>query len=91
MSASVPAPPTTTATGKLARLGSFCGRHAVWVVVAWLVLLVGTLVGRHIVAPVFNNQITLAGSQSAKGADLLTASDPVAAAPNGLVVFHTSS
>ncbi|MEV6009784.1 MMPL family transporter [Streptomyces sp. NPDC051976] len=89
MSASAPAP--TPTTGKLGRLGAFCARHSVWVIVVWLVLLVGALAGRHIVDPTFSNQITLSGSQSATGADLLTASDPTAAAPNGLVVFHTGS
>ena len=87
MTSSPPEPPA----GRLARLGAFCGRHAPWVIGLWLVLLVAALTGRDIVGPTFSDQISLPGSQSDTGADLLTASDPVAAAPNGLVVFHVGS
>jgi RND superfamily putative drug exporter len=78
-------------TGRLGRLGSFCGRHPLWVIAAWLVLLVAALTGRNIVAPTFSDQLTLSGSQSDQGAALLTASDPAAGAPTGLVVFHVGS
>ncbi|MBY8879012.1 MMPL family transporter [Actinacidiphila acidipaludis] len=87
----LPDPAPDAPTGRLARLGAFCGRHAVGVIACWIVLLVAALAGRAIVGPTFNDQITLSGSQSAKGSDLLSASDPAAAAPSGLVVFHTGS
>jgi RND superfamily putative drug exporter len=85
------APAPEAPDGKLARLGGFCARHALWVIAAWLVLLIAALGGRHIVGATFSDQITLPGSQSDTGGDLLTASDPAAAAPNGLVVFHTGT
>ncbi|MGW5352318.1 MMPL family transporter [Streptomyces sp. NPDC004031] len=86
-----PVPGPHPPAGRLARLGGFCARHAGWVVLVWLAVMAAALAGRHIVAPTFSDQITLPGTQSDTGADLLTASDPAAAAPNGLVVFHTPS
>ena len=89
-----PSPPgarSGTRPGGLGRLGAFCGRHPVWVVAAWLVLLVLALGGRHAVAPTFSDRISLPGSQSDRGADLLKTSEPGAAAPNGKVVLHVGS
>jgi len=87
----LPDPAPEVPSGRLARLGTFCGRHAGWVIACWLVLLVAALAGRAVVGPTFSDQISLSGSQSAKGTALLTTSDPAAAAPSGLVVFHTGS
>jgi RND superfamily putative drug exporter len=83
--------PVPGLTGRLARLGAFCAGHALWVVACWLVLLVAALAGRDVVGPVFSDQLTLPGSQSDTGADLLRVSDPAAAAPTGLVVFHVGT
>ena len=92
---SSPSPAVPSAPGSrlggLGRLGAFCGRHPVWIIAVWLVLLVLALGGRHVVGPTFSNKISLPGSQSNQGADLLTASDPTAAAPNGKVVLHVGS
>lgn len=85
------APSPAAGAGRLAGLGAFCARHAVQVVALWLVVLVAALLGRHIVGATFSDQLTLPGSQSDTGAGLLQASDPAAAAPSGLVVFHTGS
>lgn len=89
MSSLAPAPEAPA--GKLAGLGGFCARHALRVIAVWLVLLVAALGGRHIAGATFSDQITLPGSQSDTGGDLLKASDPAAAAPDGLVVLHTGS
>ncbi len=85
------ASPSDVPAGRLSRLGTFCARHAVWVIAFWLLILVAALAGREIVDPAFSDQLTLSGSQSDRGGDLLSASDPTAGAPNGLVVFHTDS
>ncbi|MGW1893650.1 MMPL family transporter [Streptomyces sp. NPDC002004] len=85
------APPVTASPSRLGRLGAFCARHPVWVIGVWLVLLVAALAGRHAVGPVFSDEVSLPGSRSTQGADLLKASDPAAGAPNGRVVFHVSS
>lgn len=57
--------------GRLGRRGSFCGRHPVWVIACWPALLVAALTGRDVVAPTFSDELTLSGSQSEQGADLL--------------------
>lgn len=77
--------------GALARIGRFCARRPALVIGAWLLLLASALVGRHFAAPVFSDQITLPGTQSKTGADLLAASEPRAGQPNGKVVFHVDS
>lgn len=75
----------------LARIGGFCARRPVMVMAVWLLVLTGALVGRHFAAPVFSDQISLPGTQSHTGADLLAESEPGVGQPNGKVVFHTGS
>ncbi|WP_435174174.1 MMPL family transporter [Actinacidiphila sp. bgisy145] len=75
----------------LGRLGAFCARHPVWVVASWLVVLLAGLAGRNVVGAVYSDQVSLPGTQSARGADLLKASDPTAGDPSGRVVFHVGS
>lgn len=76
---------------RLGRLGGFCARHPVWVIAVWLILLFTALAGRSAVGPVFSDQVSLPGSQSATGAALLATSDPAAGHPSGLVVFHVDT
>ena len=87
----MPSSPRRTKPSGLSRLGAFCARHPVWVIAVWLVLLVAALAGRHVVSPTFSDQVSLPGSQSNTGADLLKASEPAAGNPTGRVVFHVSS
>ncbi|MFE9454596.1 MMPL family transporter [Streptomyces sp. NPDC006739] len=75
----------------LGRLGGFCARHATAVIVAWLLVLVAALAGRHLAAPTFSDQVSLPGTASHTGADLLATSMPEAGRPGGKVVFHTNS
>src|SRR5262249_4319948 len=77
--------------GALARIGGFCARRPVLVISVWLLVLAGALVGRHFAAPVFSDQITLSGTQSKTGGDLLAKSEPRAGDPSGKVVFHVDS
>ncbi|WP_244162970.1 MMPL family transporter [Streptomyces bungoensis] len=77
--------------GRLGRLGGFCARHPATVLAAWLLVLVAALAGRHIAAPTFSDQVSLPGTPSHTGADLLAGSMPAAGRPNGKVVFHTGS
>ncbi|MFF8427747.1 MMPL family transporter [Streptomyces sp. NPDC016566] len=77
--------------GGLGRLGRFCARHPATVVAAWLLVLVAALVGRHLAAPTFSDQVSLPGTASHTGADLLAASMPEAGRPSGKVVFHADS
>ncbi|OIJ62622.1 transporter [Streptomyces mangrovisoli] len=75
----------------LGRLGGACARHPVLVVAAWLLVLVAALAGRHLAAPTYNDQVSLPGTASHTGADLLARSLPEAGRPGGKVVFHTDS
>ncbi|BBB02079.1 putative integral membrane export protein [Actinacidiphila reveromycinica] len=77
--------------GGLGRIGAFCACHPVRVVAVWLVLLVLALGGRHVVGPTFSDKVSLPGSSSDRGADLLRTSDPAAGATTGKVVLHVGS
>ncbi|MES4893117.1 MMPL family transporter [Streptomyces sp. NPDC096012] len=75
-------------SGGLGGLGARCARHPVVVIASWLLILATALAGRHLAAPAFSDQISMPGTPSHTGADLLTGSMPRAGAPNGKVVFH---
>ncbi|MGW1811327.1 MMPL family transporter [Streptomyces sp. NPDC002078] len=86
-----PATDFVAARRLLGRLGAFCARHPAAVIAAWLLVLVAALAGRHLAAPTFSDQVSLPGTASHTGADLLATSMPEAGRPGGKVVFHTSS
>ncbi|WP_037913513.1 MMPL family transporter [Actinacidiphila yeochonensis] len=75
-------------SGPLGRLGSSCARHPVRVVVVWVLVLLAALAGKRAVGAEFSDQVTLPGTQSNHGAELLKASDSGAADPSGKIVFH---
>ncbi|MEV6833966.1 MMPL family transporter [Streptomyces sp. NPDC051133] len=72
-------------------LGRFCARHPAAVVAVWLLVLLAAVAGRHLAAPTFSDQVSLPGTASATGADLLSASMPRAGRPSGKVVLHAGS
>ncbi|MFD6924654.1 MMPL family transporter [Streptomyces sp. NPDC059944] len=75
----------------LHRTGAFCARHPLWVIAVWLLLLAAAFTGRHAVGASYGDEVSLPGSQTDVGADLLERSDPAAGAPNGKVVLHAAS
>ncbi|MFI9808644.1 MMPL family transporter [Streptomyces sp. NPDC052301] len=77
--------------GGLGGLGRFCARHPAAVVAVWLLVLLVALAGRHFAAPTFSDQVSLPGTASATGADLLAGSMPQAGRPSGKVVLHAGS
>ncbi|GAA2479736.1 MMPL family transporter [Actinocorallia cavernae] len=77
--------------GPLGRLGGRCARHPLTVIAVWLLILVAALTGRHLVGPVFSDQVSLPGTASHTGADLLARSLPQAGRPSGKIVFHTGT
>ncbi|MER6345085.1 MMPL family transporter [Streptomyces sp. NPDC001595] len=83
--------PLTPHRPPLHRIGAFCARRPVTVIAIWLVILVAVLLGRHTAAAIYSDEVSLPGSHTEQGADLLRASEPDLAAPNGKVVFHVSS
>ncbi|MFJ8032491.1 MMPL family transporter [Streptomyces sp. NPDC096032] len=88
-----PRPPAgpEPAPGRLSRLGAHCARHPAAVVAVWLLVLAAALAGRHLADPTFSDQVSLPGTPSHTGADLLARSLPDAGRPNGKVVLHTGS
>ncbi|MBJ6999387.1 MMPL family transporter [Streptomyces sp. CRPSP2-6A1] len=77
--------------GPLGRLGGRCARHPLTVIAVWLLILVAALTGRHLVGPVFSDQVSLPGTASHAGADLLARSLPQAGRPSGKIVFHAEA
>ncbi|MFG2310559.1 MMPL family transporter [Streptomyces sp. NPDC048566] len=75
----------------LHRTGVLCARHPVRVIAVWLLVLAASFAGRHAVGASYGDEVSLPGSQTALGADLLERSDPAAGAPNGKVVLHVGS
>ncbi|MFD9000163.1 MMPL family transporter [Streptomyces sp. NPDC059582] len=60
-------------------------------IAAWLLVLAAALLGQHTVGATYSDEVNLPGSRTQTGADLLKASDPALADPNGKVVFHVGS
>ncbi|MFJ9736570.1 MMPL family transporter [Streptomyces sp. NPDC101166] len=75
----------------LGRLGGFCARHPAAVIAGWLLILMASLMGRHLASPTFSDQVDLPGTASDRGAELLAASMPQAGRPNGKIVFHAGT
>ncbi|HEX4789434.1 MAG TPA: MMPL family transporter, partial [Actinospica sp.] len=77
--------------GRLGRISAHCARHPVRVIAGWLIVLACVLVGHNIANPAYSDAVSLPGSQSSTGADLLSASEPTAGEPSGTIVLHASS
>ncbi|MFF9607804.1 MMPL family transporter [Streptomyces sp. NPDC014684] len=81
---------TSPAPSGLARLGALSARHPVLIIASWLLLMAAALAGRHVLAPTFSDQVSLSGTQSDTGAQLLSKSQPNAAGSAGRIVFHSA-
>ncbi|MFJ9078628.1 MMPL family transporter [Streptomyces sp. NPDC102278] len=87
-----PAPPASPAARPLpGALGAVCARHPLWVIAAWLVLLLGAVLGRHAVGPAYRGETSLPSTRSRTGADPLAVHAPGVGNPSGRVVFHVDS
>ncbi|MEU4656113.1 MMPL family transporter [Streptomyces sp. NPDC023723] len=75
----------------LHRTGAFCARHPVWVIAAWLLVMAAAMLGRNVIGATYSDEVSLPGSQTQTGADLLEESEPKLADPSGKVVFHVGS
>ncbi|GAA2141873.1 MMPL family transporter [Kitasatospora kazusensis] len=74
--------------GRLRRLGEWCARHAVVVVVLWLVGL-GALHGlQNSFGGTYSDDFSLPGTQSDKGKQVLQANAPAAGGTGAQVVLH---
>ncbi|MBJ6612572.1 MMPL family transporter [Streptomyces sp. I3(2020)] len=72
----------------LRRLGEWCARHFVVVIVAWLVALVVLQVVSRAVGGTYSDDFTLSDSQSQQGIEVLQRHDPQAGGYSSQVVLH---
>ncbi len=75
----------------LERLGGFSARWRWAVIIAWLVILVGTVLARHAFGGEYVNNFTVSGTGSATGQDVLNADFPQQGGYAGQIVFHSPS
>ncbi|MEV0323726.1 MMPL family transporter [Streptomyces sp. NPDC050658] len=74
--------------GVLRRLGQWCARHCVIVIVVWLAALVGLQVLNHAYGGEYSDDFSLPGTQSQEGLDVLKAHEPAAGGYSAQVVLH---
>ncbi|MFE9773432.1 MMPL family transporter [Streptomyces sp. NPDC005931] len=93
----MPTPPrtaeraSTVSKGTLRRIGEWCARHGVTVLVLWLAALVGLQVLDRVYGGEYSDDFTLSGSQSQRGLDVLKAHDPAAGGYGAQIVLNDSS
>ncbi|MFF7640623.1 MMPL family transporter [Streptomyces canus] len=74
--------------GGLRRLGEWCARHFVIVLVAWLVALVALQMLNRSFGGEYSDNFSLPGVQSQKGLDVLKQHDPAAGGYGSQIVLH---
>ncbi|MGW1929831.1 MMPL family transporter [Streptomyces sp. NPDC001919] len=82
-----PTPPK----GALYRLGRWCARHFIVVIVVWLAAMVGLQILDRVVGGQYSDDFDLPGVQSTEGLDALQAHDPAAAGYAAQIVLNRSS
>ncbi|KUJ66591.1 transporter [Streptomyces albus subsp. albus] len=80
--------PRSAAPSLLHRLGAWCARHAVTVLVAWVVAVVGLHVLQNAFGGDYSDDFTLSGSQSQHGLDALDRYAPQQGGQTSTVVLH---
>ncbi|MFJ6658527.1 MMPL family transporter [Streptomyces sp. NPDC091377] len=80
--------PDRRRTGLLQRLGEWCARHFVIVIVGWLVAVGGLQAVEHAFGGTYSDNFALSGSQSQRGVDLLKSHDPAADGYSAQIVLH---
>ncbi|GGW97633.1 membrane protein [Streptomyces malachitofuscus] len=86
----MPSRPTTgkPKAGVLRRLGEWCARHFLVVIVAWVVALVALQVASRSVGGTYSDNFTLPDSQSQQGIEVLQRHDPQAGGYSSQIVLH---
>ncbi|MFJ7336173.1 MMPL family transporter [Streptomyces sp. NPDC101110] len=74
--------------GVLRRLGEWCARHCVIVIIAWLVALVALQVVNREFGGEYSDNFSLPQAQAQKGLDVLKAHDPQAGGYSSQIVLH---
>ncbi|MGW5136719.1 MMPL family transporter [Streptomyces sp. NPDC004135] len=78
----------TTRPGLLRRLGEWCARHFVVVIIAWLVALVALQVLSRTFGGEYSDNFSLPQAQSQKGLNVLKQHDPQAGGYSSQIVLH---
>ena len=78
----------TAAKGMLRRLGEWCARHFVIVIVAWLVALAALQVLNRSFGGDYSDDFSLSGVQSQHGLQVLKEHDPAAGGYSSQIVLH---
>ncbi|MEU6142866.1 MMPL family transporter [Streptomyces sp. NPDC047081] len=78
----------TVAGGALRRLGQWCARHFVIVIVGWLIALVALQVLNRSFGGEYSDNFSLPGVQSQQGLDVLKRHDPAAGGYSSQIVLH---
>ncbi|MEW2571880.1 MMPL family transporter [Streptomyces sp. NPDC047070] len=76
------------AAGRLRRLGEWCARHFVIVIVAWLVALAAVQVLNRSFGGEYSDDFSLSGVQSQQGQDVLRRHDPAAGGYSSQIVLR---
>ncbi|MFJ4188933.1 MMPL family transporter [Kitasatospora sp. NPDC089509] len=84
------APPPARRSG-LRRLGEWCARHGLVVVVLWIVALAGVQAANRAFGGTYSDDFSLPGTQAQQGRDVLLAHEPAAAGTSSQVVLHDAA
>ncbi|WP_128983912.1 MMPL family transporter [Streptomyces roseicoloratus] len=82
---------TPVEKGLLYRIGHWCARHFVIVIVLWLAAVAGLQITDRAVGGQFSDDFALPGVQSAEGLDVLKAHDPAAGGYGAQIVLNQPS
>ncbi|MEU6227822.1 MMPL family transporter [Streptomyces sp. NPDC047042] len=77
--------------GRLRRLGEWCARHFVIVIVAWLIALAALQALNHSFGGEYSDNFSLPGVQSQQGLDVLKKHDPAAGGYGSQIVLRDSA
>ncbi|MFE6050471.1 MMPL family transporter [Kitasatospora sp. NPDC056446] len=89
-----PAPSAAARPGRraaLRRLGEWCARHSLTVIVLWIVALAGVQAANKTVGGTYSDDFSLPGTQAQQGRDVLQAHEPGAAGTSSQVVLHDAA
>ncbi|MEV4556290.1 MMPL family transporter [Kitasatospora sp. NPDC049285] len=78
----------TRKRGRLWRIGRWCARRPVLVIVLWLVALAGVQIADRAVGGTYSDDFSLPGTQAQEGRDVLQAHEPAAGGTNAQIVLH---
>ncbi|MER7765857.1 MMPL family transporter [Kitasatospora sp. NPDC096140] len=80
-----------TKRAALRRLGEWCARHSLIVIVLWIVALAGIQAANKTIGGSYSDDFSLPGTQAQQGRDVLQAHEPAAAGTSSQVVLHDAA